>query len=170
MDYDGTKQKYRQPFLIDNVACTVISERNDNMFFMRHNLLSFITQTFLRKDWNIVIFSNNCLENREIRINTHTHTHTRARASRYYKIFNYQRITGNNSVRLSPMFDNHLSEIQRSSVFFGTRRNGTFVRRHSFSGFPVSECRCLFPCGLPAKAPAFLEPKMKSCHEDYFRK
>ena len=79
MDYDGTKQKYRQPFLIDNVACTVISERNDNMFFMRHNLLSFITQTFLRKDWNIVIFSNNCLENREIRINTHTHTQGLAR-------------------------------------------------------------------------------------------
>ena len=79
MDYDGTKQKYRQPFLIDNVACTVISERNDNMFFMRHNLLSFITQTFLRKDRNIVIFSNNCLENREIRINTHTHTQGLAR-------------------------------------------------------------------------------------------
>ena len=112
------------------------------------------------------------LENQEIRINTHTHTHTHTgtRASRYYKTFNYQRITRNNSVRLSPMSDNHLSEIQRSSVFFGTRRNGTFVRRHSFSGFPVSECRCLFPCGFPAKAPAFLEPKMKSCHEDYSRK
>ena len=83
MDYDGTKQKYRQPFLIDNVACTVISERNDNMFFMRHNLLSFITQTFLRKDRNIVIFSNNCLENREIRINTHTQGLARQDITKY---------------------------------------------------------------------------------------
>lgn len=115
---------------------------------------------------NKVYYTAENLENQEIRINTHTGT----RASRYYKTFNYQRITGNNSVRLFPMSDNHLSEIQRSSVFFGTRRNGTFVRRHSFSGFPVSECRCLFPCDLPTKTPAFLEPKMKSCHEDYSRK
>lgn len=173
MDYDGERRKSRRLFyiyFIDDTACSATPEWSDGMLPIPHSLLSFTNQTNLKKDRNTATFPNKCLENRKIRINTHTHTHTGARASRYYKTFNYQRISGNNSVQLSQRPDNHSSKIHRSSVFSGTRRNRTFVRRHSSSGFPVSECRCLFPCGLPAKAPAFLEPKMKSCHEDYSRK
>ena len=165
MDYDGTKQEDRQPILTKNVACAAIPERSGRVFFMSHNLLSINAQASIKINRDTAIFLNKCLENRKIRI--YTHTHTRARASRYYKIFNYQRITEDNSVRLSPTYDNHSSEIQYSSVFSGTKRNGSFVWRYSSNGFPVPECRQILIYSLYKKTTTQFEPKMKSYHENY---
>ena len=170
MDYDGTKQEDRQPILTKNVACAAIPERSGRVFFMSHNLLSINAQASIKINRDTAIFPNKCLENRKIRINTHTHTHTRARASRYYKIFNYQRITEDNSVRLFSAFDNHSSEIQYSTVFSGTKRNGSFVWRYSSNGFSVPECRQILIYSLYKKATTLFKPKMKSCHENYAHK
>ena len=174
MDYDGTKQKDRQLFLTESIACAAIPERSGRVFFMSHNLLSINAQVSIKINRDTAIFLNKCLENRKIRINTHTHTHThthtRARASRYYKIFNYQRITEDNSIRLSPTSDNHSSKIQYSSVFSGTKRNGSFVWRYSSNGFSVPECRQILIYRLYKKATILFKPKMKSCHENYARK
>ena len=153
MDYDGTKQEDRQPILTKNVACAAIPERSGRVFFMSHNLLSINAQASIKINRDTAIFLN-----------------TRARASRYYKIFNYQRITEDNSVRLFSAFDNHSSEIQYSTVFSGTKRNGSFVWRYSSNGFSVPECRQILIYSLYKKATTLFKPKMKSCHENYAHK
>ena len=80
MDYDGIKQKDRQPFLLaENVVCVAIPERGGRAFLMSHNLLPVNTQVSLKINRDAAIFLNECLENRKIRINTHTHTQGLAR-------------------------------------------------------------------------------------------
>lgn len=79
MDYDGTKQKDRQLFLTESIACAAIPERSGRVFFMSHNLLSINAQVSIKINRDTAIFLNKCLENRKIRINTHTHTHKGSR-------------------------------------------------------------------------------------------
>ena len=84
MDYDGTKQKDRQLFLTESIACAAIPERSGRVFFMSHNLLSINAQVSIKINRDTAIFLNKCLENRKIRINTHTHTHTHTHLSSLY--------------------------------------------------------------------------------------
>ncbi len=94
MDYDGTKQKDRQLFLTESIACAAIPERSGRVFFMSHNLLSINAQVSIKINRDTAIFLNKCLENRKIRINTHTHTHTHTQGLARQDITKYLIIKG----------------------------------------------------------------------------
>ncbi len=92
MDYDGAKQKDRQPILTKNVACAAIPERSGRVFFMSHNLLPINAQVSIKINRDTAIFLNKCLENRKIRINTHTHKLARQDVTKYLIIKELRRI------------------------------------------------------------------------------